>query len=201
MPEIKQHADVQVEQVTNVYSNDLTLGDWLALSKRINTIFSQDSTAAGIVVTHGTNTLEETAFFLHLTIKDRRPVVVVGSQRPGTALSADGPANLLGAVRTAVTAQARGKGVLTVMNDEINSARDVAKTNTYRPGTFRTPELGFLGYVDQDKVTFYREITTRHTATSEFDIANVSELPPVEILYSYMSSRAPFPSRRSSPAA
>ncbi len=189
VPEIKQHAEIRVEQIVNVYSNDLTLADWLTLAKRINAIFAQDPSVAGIVITHGTNALEETAFFLHLTVKDRRPVVVVGSQRPGTALSADGPANLLGAVRTAVTPEARGKGVLAVMNDEINSARDVAKTNTYRPGTFRTPELGYLGYVDQDKVTFYREITRRHTSNSEFDITNIKELPSVEILYSYIQPR------------
>lgn len=186
VPELKQVADIRVEQIASVYGNDLTFSDWLRLVNRINSIFKEDVDAAGIVVTHGTNTLEETAFFLQLTVKDRRPVVVVGSQRPGTALSADGPANLLGAVRVAITPEARGKGVLAVMNDEINSARDVAKTNTYRPGTFRTPELGFLGYVDQDRVTFYRDVVRRHTFNSEFDVSAISEFPPVEILYSYI---------------
>lgn len=186
VPELTKVADVRVEQIANVYGNDLTISDWLRLVNRINAIFNEDAGAAGIVVTHGTNTLEETAFFLHLTVKDSRPVVVVGSQRPGTALSADGPANILGAVRVATTKEARGKGVLAVMNDEINSARDVAKTNTYRPGTFRTPELGFLGYVDQDRVTFYRDVTRRHTAGSEFDVSRLTELPAVEILYSYI---------------
>ena len=114
---------------------------------------------AGVVVTHGTNTLEETAYFLNLTVKHDRPVVLVGSQRPATAISADGPLNLLNAVRTAVARDARGKGVLVVMNDEINGARDVTKTNTYRVEAFRSPELGFLGYVDADQVAFYRAPT------------------------------------------
>ena len=193
VPEIRQIADVKVEQIVNVYGNDLTIENWLTLVKRINAIYAAEPAVAGIVVTHGTNTLEETAFFLNLTVKDRRPVVVVGSQRPGTALSADGPANLLGAVRTAATQQAAGKGVLVVMNDEINGARDVTKTNTYRPGTFQTPELGFLGYVDQDGVTFYRQTTRRHTADSEFDVSALRELPAVEIVYSYLQpSIVPF---------
>jgi L-asparaginase len=193
VPELRQYADIRAEQVANVYGNDVTISDWLRLAKRINRIFSDDPATVGIIVTHGTNTLEETAFFLHLAVKDARPVIVVGSQRPGTALSADGPANLLGAVRTVISPDARGKGVLTVMNDEINSARDVAKTNTYRPGTFRTPELGFLGYVDQDRVTFYRDVTRRHTFRSEFDISDLSDLPAVEILYSYIQpSVVPF---------
>jgi L-asparaginase len=193
VPEVQRHARVRVEQIANLYGNDLTLDHWLALARRINRIFADDRTVAGIVVTHGTNTLEETAFFLNLTVKDERPVVVVGAQRPGTAISADGPANLLGAVRVAVAPAARGKGVLAVMNDEINAARDVTKTNTYRPGTFQAPELGFLGYVDQDEVTFYRQPTRRHTRNSEFDVSAVTELPAVEILYSYLSpSPVPF---------
>ena len=114
---------------------------------------------AGVVITHGTNTLEETAYFLNLTVKHDRPVVLVGSMRPASAISADGPLNLLNAIRTAVSPDARGKGVLVVLNDDINAARDVTKTNTYRVETFRAPELGLLGYVDADDVTFYRAST------------------------------------------
>lgn len=192
VPEIQQHAAVTLEQITNVYGSDITLANWLTLANRINAIFKEDSSVAGVVVTHGTNTLEETAYFLNLTVKDPRPVVVVGAQRPGTAISADGPANLLSAIRTAVAPEARNKGVLVVMNDEINSAREVTKSNTYRPGTFRTHELGFLGYVDSDKVTFYRNTTRRHTANSEFDLTGLKELPAVDILYSYIQpSTAP----------
>jgi len=175
-----------VEQLFNTNSADLTLGNWLTLAKRINGIFADDPKVAGIVITHGTNTLEETAYFLNLTVKHDRPVVLVGAQRPATAISADGPLNLLSAIRTASAPDARGKGVLIVMNDEINGARDVTKTNTYRVETFRSPELGFLGYVDADKVTFYRASTRRHTWNSEFDVSAIQELPKVDIVYSYI---------------
>src|SRR5262249_4656473 len=151
-PEIQQYARVKVEQIVNVSSADLTIEHWMTLAKRINRIFTDDREVAGIVVTHGTNTLEETAYFLNLTVKHDRPVVVVGSMRPATAISADGPLNLLNAIRAAASNEARGKGVLIVMNDEINAARDATKTNTYRVETIRAPDLGYLGYVDADKV-------------------------------------------------
>src|SRR5205085_7153872 len=106
--------------------------------------------------------------------------------RPATAISADGPLNLLNAVRTAASPEARGKGVLIVMNDEINGARDATKTNTYRVETFRAPDLGYLGYVDADRVSFYRASTKRHTLKSEFDISKSRALPNVEIVYSYV---------------
>jgi L-asparaginase type II len=186
VPEIKQVAEVRAEQITNVRSPDLTLENWLTLAKRIDAIFSSDADVAGVVVTHGTNTMEETAYFLNLTIRHDRPVVLVGAQRPPTAVSADGPLNLLNAVRVATSPQAKGKGVLIVMNDEINAARDVTKTNTYRVETFRSPDLGFLGYVDGDKVTLYRTPTKRHTVSSEFDIRDIVKLPAVEIVYSYV---------------
>lgn len=186
VPEIAQFARVRAEQVTNVRSSDLTLDDWLTLARRIDCIFADDPAAAGVVITHGTNTLEETAYFLNLTVHHDRPVVLVGSQRPATALGADGPLNLLAAIRVAIAPEARGKGTLIVMNEEINAARDVTKTNTYRLETFRAPELGFLGYVDGDKVTFYRSSNRRHTTASEFDLAGVTALPSVEIVYSYV---------------
>jgi L-asparaginase type II len=186
VPEIKQFADVKVEQITNVSSTEITIANWITIANRINAIFAADPKVAGVVVTHGTNTLEETAYFLNLTVKYDRPVVLVGSMRPATAISADGPLNLLNAVRTAASPDARGKGVLVVLNDEINSAREVTKTNTYRVETFRAPELGLLGYVDADRVAFYRSSTRRHTTRSEFDISRVNELPAVDILYSYV---------------
>src|SRR6266852_6382087 len=185
VPEITRVANVRVEQIVNVNSSDITIANWLTLANRINAIFASDSKVAGVVVTHGTNTLEETAYFLNLTVKYDRPVVLVGSMRPPTAISADGPLNLLNSVRTASSADARGKGALIVINDEINAARDVTKTSTYRVETFRAPDLGFLGYVDADKVSFYRAPTKRHTARSEFDVGALTELPKVEILYSY----------------
>jgi L-asparaginase type II len=189
VPEIQQYANVKVEQIVNIASPNITLGNLLTLANGINKIFAEDPNVAGVVVTHGTNTLEETAYFLNLTIKHDRPVIVVGSMRPSTAISADGPLNLLNGVRTAISPDARGKGVLVVMNDEINSARDVTKTNTYRVETFRSPELGYLGYVDEDKVSFYRASTKRHTVKSEFDVSGLRELPKVDIVYSYIEPK------------
>jgi L-asparaginase len=186
VPEVAQIARVKVEQIANVSSTDITLAHWLTLANRINAIYAGDASVAGVVITHGTNTLEETAYFLNLTVKHDRPVVLVGSMRPASAISADGPLNLLNAVRTAASPEARGKGVLVVLNDAINAARDVTKTNTYRVETFRATELGILGYVDADAVTFYRASLKRHTARSEFDVSGVTSLPPVEILYSYV---------------
>jgi len=186
VPEISKVASVKAEQITNVGSPDLTLDNWLTLAKRIDAIFSADPEVTGIVVTHGTNTMEETAYFLNLCVKHDRPVVLVGAQRPATAISADGPINLLNAIRVASSNEARDKGVLIVMNEEINAARDVTKTNTYRVETFRAPELGYLGYVDGDRVVFYRTSTKRHTVNSEFDVSQLRELPTVDIVYSYV---------------
>jgi len=185
VPEISQVATVKVEQIVNVGSPDITTDNWLTIARRINAIFA-DPNVAGVVVTHGTNTLEETAYFLNLTVKSDRPVVLVGSMRPSTAISADGPLNLLNAIRTATSGEAKGKGVLIVLNDEINGARDATKTNTFRVETFRSPELGLLGYVDEDKVSFYRSSTKRHTIASEFDVSDVKRLPTVDIAYSYV---------------
>ena len=185
VPEIKQFAEVQVEQIGNIGSTNMNTSIWLRLAARINEIFATNSKVAGVVITHGTNTLEETAYFLNLTVKHDKPVVLVGAQRPATAISADGPLNLLSAIRTASSPEAGSKGVLVVMNDEINGARDVTKSNTYRAEAFRSGELGLLGYVDTDKASFYRASTKRHTANSEFDVGGLSSLPNVAILYSY----------------
>ena len=186
LPALADHADVRVEQVANIGSPNITFDIWLALANRIDALFTGDPEVAGVVVTHGTNTLEETAYFLNRTIRHDRPVVLVGAQRPATAISADGPLNLLNAVRTAAAPAARGKGVLVVMNDEINAARDVTKTSTYRVQTFNSRTLGLLGYVDADAVTFYREPTKRHTVAAEFDLAGITEFPAVDIVYSYV---------------
>ncbi len=186
VPEIAQIADVRVEQIANVGSANITIAHWLTLATRINRIFTDEPSTAGVVITHGTNTMEETAYFLNLTVKHDRPVVLVGSMRPASAISADGPLNLLNAIRTAASPAARGKGVLLILNDEINAARDVTKTNTLRVETFRSPDLGYLGFVDGDKISFYRTPTRRHTTASEFDVTGLQELPSVEILYSYV---------------
>jgi L-asparaginase len=190
VPQIAQLADVRVEQIANVNSSDITLDNWLTIARRIQKIITDTPSVSGFVITHGTNTLEETAYFLNLTVKSDKPVVLVGSMRPSTAISADGPLNLLNAVRTAIAPEARGKGVLIVLNDEINAARDTTKTNTLRVETFRAPELGLLGYIDEDKVSFYRSTTKRHTLNSEFDVTSLTQLPKVSILYSYVEPDA-----------
>ena len=185
VPEVQQFARVRVEQITNVASPNIGTAVWCTLAARINAIFEQDTEARGIVITHGTSTLEETAYFLNLTVKHDRPVVLVGAQRPASALSADGPLNLVNAVRTAASPDSRGRGVLVMLNDEINAAREVTKSNTYRVETFRSGELGFLGYVDPDKVAYYRRPEKRHTVDSEFDLKAIGALPMVDILYVY----------------
>jgi L-asparaginase len=186
VPQIATIADIKVEQIANVNSSDLTIEHWLMLAKRIHNIIADDPRVAGFVITHGTNTLEETAYFLNLTVRSDKPVVLVGAMRPATAMSADGPLNLLNAVRTVLAPESRGKGALVVLNDEINSARDVTKTNTLRVETFRSPELGILGYIDEDKVSYYRQSTKRHTIHSEFDVMALTQLPKVSIMYSYI---------------
>jgi L-asparaginase len=190
VPQIAQIADVRVEQIVNVRSSDLTIENWLMLAKRIQAIITETPAVSGFVITSGTNTLEETAYFLNLTVRSDKPVVLVGAMRPATAISADGPLNLLNAVRTAIAPESRGKGGLIVLNDEINAARDTTKTNTLRVETFRAPELGILGYIDEDKISYYRATTKRHTASSEFDVTNLTSLPKVTILYSYIEADA-----------
>jgi L-asparaginase len=154
------------------------------LSLRISTRLA-DPDIAGVVFTHGTNTIEETAYFMNLTVRHDKPVVIVGAQRPFSTLSSDGPLNLLNAVRVAADPVSRGKGTLVVLNDEINAARDVTKANTYRLETFQSRELGILGYADPDKIVFYRTPTRRHTTQSQFDLTQITDFPKVSILYSH----------------
>jgi L-asparaginase len=138
------------------------------------------------VVTHGTATLEETAYFLHLTVKSERPVVVTGAMRPPSALGTDADLNLLDAIRLAASPQAAGRGVLTVLNNEIHSGRDVTKASAFRVETFSSRELGFLGYVDSDgQVLFYREVTRAHTTAAPFAVEGRQSLPRVDIVYAY----------------
>lgn len=188
MPGIERQAALSVEQFANVASSQLTLDQWLRLARRVNEALAADPTLAGVVVTSGTDTLEETAFFLHLTVRDPRPVVVVGSMRNPSTLGYEGAANLLEAVRTAAAPSARDKGVLVVLNDEINSARDVTKTDALRLQTFQSRPLGVLGIVDRDRVVFARQIVQRHTARSEFDVSTVQSLPRVDVLMVYQGA-------------
>ena len=188
MPGVERYAELSHEQFTNVASSELSLKDWLGLSKRINELFTADSELAGIVVTSGTDTLEETAFFLHLTVRDPRPVVVVGSMRNPSTVGYEGAANLLEGVRVAADKQARNKGVLVVLNDEINSARNVTKTDALRVQTFRSREYGQLGVVDRDRVVFFSQITQRHNEQVEFDVSKISELPRVDVIMVYQGA-------------
>jgi L-asparaginase len=188
MPGVERYAELTHEQFTNVASSELTLKQWLALAKRVNEVFASEKDLAGIVVTSGTDTLEETAFFLHLTVRDPRPVVVVGSMRNPSTVGYEGAANLLEGVRVAADPKARDKGVLVVLNDEINSARNVTKTDALRLQTFRSREYGQLGVVDRDRVVFFSEITQRHNAQVEFDISNVNELPRVDVIMVYQGA-------------
>ena len=184
VPELKTVASVKGEQVFQIASENMNNDYWLKLAKRVNALLKQDD-VDGIVITHGTDTIEETAYFLNLVVKSRKPVVIVGAMRPSTAMSADGPINLYNATILAASEQAVGKGVLVVLNDQINGAREVTKTNTANADTFRSWELGFLGYMQDNKPYFYRQSTRRHTADTEFDVSNLDTLPAVDIVYGY----------------
>lgn len=185
VPELLDHARVEVEEIYRIGSSQMTPDHWLTLARRVNEILAGDPDLAGVVVTHGTDTLEETAFFLNLTVHDARPVVLVGSMRSADAISADGPANLLNAVRVAVSPDAVGHGVLVVLNEDIAAARDVWKTHNQRVETFRSPELGFLGWVDPDAVAFHRRALRPHTTESPFRVEGVEVLPDVTIVGDY----------------
>ena len=188
MPGVERYADLTHEQFTNVASSELTLKQWVGLSKRVNEVFAGDQGLAGIVVTSGTDTLEETAFFLHLTVRDPRPVVVVGSMRNPSTVGYEGAANLLEGVRVAADPQSRNKGALVVLNDEINSARHVTKTDALRLQTFRSRDYGQLGVVDRDRVVFFNQITKRHNEQIEFDITSITELPRVDVIMVYQGA-------------
>ncbi len=188
MPGIERYAKPEFEQFSNLASGELTLDQWVALAKRLNEIFKTEPDIAGLVVTSGTDTLEELAYFLDLTVRSDKPVVVVGSMRNPSTLGYEGAANLLEGFRVAASPDARGKGALVVLNDEINAAREVTKTDALRLNTFQTRGYGILGVVDADRVVFYRASLKRHTATSEFDIAAVTMLPRVDVIMVYQGA-------------
>ncbi len=188
VPELASVAQVEEIPFRRLPSQSIRDGDLVALVDTIHGLFADDR-ADGVVITHGTNTLEETAFFLHLTLKTDRPVVIVGSMRPSSGLSADGYLNLLNGVRVAGDPAARGMGVLVVLNDTILSARDVTKTSTYRVDTFQGRDLGPLGYADNDgRVLFYHRPLRPHTTTTEFDLGAIAELPRVDVVVTYLGA-------------
>lgn len=184
VPEIRNFSRVTGEQVCNINSDDITPAIWLNLSHRVNTLLMSPE-VDGIVITHGTDTLEETAYFLNLVTTSDKPVVITGSMRPATAISADGPLNLLNAVQLAASPVARGKGVLVSLNGEINGARDTTKTNTQSVDTFRSTDFGRLGYMEDGRPVLYRISARNHTTSSEFDVSGLTALPRVDIVMTY----------------
>ena len=187
VPQLSTLARLDVEQVAAIGSQDMDEATWRKLAARTTAALA-DPDIAGVVITHGTDTMEETAFFLNLVVRSAKPVVLVGAMRPATAISADGPMNLFNALAVAADADAHDRGVLVVANDEIHFAREVAKTNTTQVGTFRATARGLAGLVHAGRIHFYSAPVRRHTAQSEFALEGVSTLPRVEIVYAYAGS-------------
>jgi L-asparaginase len=188
LPGIERYVRPEFEQFSNVSSGSLTLRQWIDLANRINDLFNEHHDLAGIVVTSGTDTLEETAYFLGLTIHSDKPVVLVGSMRnPGTP-GYEGAANLIEAYRVAGDPASRGKGVLVVLSGVINSAREVTKTDAHRLDAFQSRDYGLLGTVDPDRIVYYRDVVKRHTINSEFDVSQIDALPRVDVILTYQGA-------------
>ena len=181
VPGIDKLATVRGEQISNVGSQDMSFDILLKVAKRINELSGQRD-VDGIVITHGTDTMEESAFFLNLTAKTDKPVVLVGSMRPSTAVSADGPLNLYNAIAVASDPQAKGRGVLVVMNDEIHAAHSLTKMSTTAVETFMSPRRGLVGTTNYGTQDYYNSPAWKHTKQSEFDVSKVTTLPRVDIL-------------------
>ena len=182
VPELADVAEIEAIQVCNVNSDDITDKVWIELANKINEL-SKDKDITGFVITHGTDTMEETAYFLNLTVKTDKPVVITGSMRPSTSISADGPMNLYESVCVAASEEAKGKGVLVVFSDLIFTARSVTKTSTYDVMAISAGETGACGVVRDGAVYFYEESVKRHTAESEFDVSSLKELPKVSVIF------------------
>jgi L-asparaginase len=182
VPNIRTLANLKGEQVANVGSQDMSVKVWLDVANRVNTLLKSND-VDGVVITHGTDTQEETAYFLNLVIKSDKPVVLTGSMRPSTALSADGPLNMYNAVALAANPNAKGYGVMVVMNDEIHAARDVKKMYSTPVHTFQSPQEGMIGTVIFGDILFFHKPSGRHTTNSEFSVDGVKSLPRVDIVY------------------
>ena len=191
VPDINKIATIKGEQISNIGSQDMNNEVWLKLANRINELLNSGK-ADGIVVTHGTDTMEETAYFLNLVVKSDKPVVLVGAMRNSGSLSADGPLNLFNAVNVAISKDSVGKGVVVTMNDEIHAAREVTKTNTTGVDTFKSPNSGKIGTVFYGNVKYYMNPIRKHTASSAFDLTGVKELPRVDIIYSHTNDNPDF---------
>ncbi|HYZ40394.1 MAG TPA: asparaginase [Stellaceae bacterium] len=189
-PETRLVADPMPVTFRQVGSTDIGPKDWIEIRALIHRMAGEQPAVAGFVIPHGTATLEETAFFLNLTLATAQPVVLVGAQRPASALGTDAGMNLVNALRVAGSCEARGKGVLVVLNDEIHAARDVVKTSTYRLQTFRSIDFGALGHVDGDGIHFYRAPLGVHMPDAPFARLDLGALPRVDIVYSYAGADA-----------
>ena len=186
IPQARELADFEIAEATRIKSGSMRLPQWLDIARAVGQA-AEDPRVDGIVVTHGTVTTEETAYFLHLTIRTEKPLVVVASQRMHDALGNDGDRNLLDAIRVALAPEARGKGVLVVLHEEVHAAREVMKTNQ-RPGGFVSIGRGILGHVEKDQVSLYYAPLRRHTYRSELDVREIQELPRVDVVAAYVGA-------------
>jgi len=185
VPGLSDLADFDGEQVANIGSQDMNDKVWLKLARRANELLASDK-VDGAIVTHGTDTLEETAYFLNLVLKTDKPVILVGSMRPATAISADGPMNIYNAVAVTSLPEAGGRGVLMMMNDDLHHAAEFTKTHTTHLHTMKSPNRGLAGQCDTGKCALFSPPTKRHTTGSEFSLpANMTELPNVAIIYAH----------------
>lgn len=189
IPQLQEHANITSEQFTKLGAFNASFELWMDLAVHINERLSDDK-VDGLVVTHGTDTLEDTAYFLNLVIKSSKPVVITGAMRPASAISADGPINLYNAVKIASSKNAYGKGVLVALNDEIHAAREVTKTSTSNVATFKSVNSGPIGIISNGEVIFYCMSTRRHTANSEFSVDTGTWFPLVKILYFHINEDA-----------
>ncbi len=187
LPDIHQLARLSSEQVIQINSENMTEAIWLKLAARAQ-YWANDNSVDGIVVTHGTDTMEETAYFLNLVIKTKKPIILTGAMRPANAVSADGLKNLYNAVVLAQSEKSYAKGVLVTLNDVIHHAREVTKTNVSTIHAFDSPELGILGYIHEQSIHFYRQANRLNTFCSEFSVGNTTFLPKVHILYGYVGN-------------
>ena len=184
-PVVCEAADLTLVLYKAVGSPEIGPANWLDLVRAVHDAVTAEPDLDGVVITHGTATMEETAYFLNLALKCSQPVVIVGAQRPASAESTDAALNLYNAVRVAAVPQSRGMGVLVLLNDEIQGAREVTKTSTLRLQTFRTPDFGVLGHADGDAISYYRQPVRRRAPDTEFDVSGLAKLPRVDISYSY----------------
>ena len=191
VPDINKIATIKGEQISNIGSQEMNNEVWFKLANRVNELLTSGK-ADGVVITHGTDTMEETAYFLNLVVKSDKPIVMVGAMRNSGSLSADGPLNIFNAVNVAMSKEAAGKGVVVVMNDEIHAAREVTKTNTTAVDTFKSPNSGKIGTVFYGNVKFYMNPVRKHTVNSAFDITKIKELPRVDIIYSHSNDNPDF---------